>query len=180
MVELNRVLEKMRLWEADPEPPIADRKLVHKAQEGNVMVSRVERVDAENPDDFVAQLALDPRHPFFFEHPLDHFPGLMLIEAGRQLGTMVAHTFYGVEFDAIFVLEGVEVSFSTFAELDSPVFVNSEVRDKKLRRDKLIAMNYDGNFVQHGQAIGFMAGRWRILDRKVAARLRGRPMPERE
>ncbi|MFB7275415.1 AfsA-related hotdog domain-containing protein [Streptomyces sp. NPDC056244] len=26
----------------------------------------------------------DPRHPFFFDHPTDHVPGIMLLEAARQ------------------------------------------------------------------------------------------------
>lgn len=32
-----------------------------------------------------AELALDTQHPFFFDHPLDHLPGLLLITAMTQL-----------------------------------------------------------------------------------------------
>ncbi|MCP3962202.1 MAG: hypothetical protein GY719_30535, partial [bacterium] len=60
-------------------------------------------------------------HPFFFEHPLDHYPGLMLIEAGRQFGTTVAHLLYGVPFDTAFILNGLRVDFTSFAELGKPV-----------------------------------------------------------
>ena len=117
MVALAEVVGRLQAWAAEAEVPVMDRELVHKHQQINVFISRVEQVGAEHPDDFIAQLALDRQHPFFFEHPLDHFPGLMLVEAGRQLGTAVAHLVYGAPRDTVFVLNGMKVDFATFAEL---------------------------------------------------------------
>jgi hypothetical protein len=176
MVELESVLPRLHQWakefEAGP-PPLLDRKLVHKDYEQNVFVSRYEAVDEDHPDDFIGQLFIDKTHPFFFEHPLDHVPGLMLVEAGRQLGTAVAHTAYGVPLgERVFILNGMEVDFTGFAELDQPVFVNSHVSEKKFKRDMLSEMFYHGNFVQNDQNIGFMSGRWNIYDKRVMKRMR--------
>ncbi len=174
--DLSAVLPKLQPWSDEFDhrsPPRVDRKWVHKHREENVFVSRFEIVDDDHPDDFIAQLYLDKEHDFFFEHPLDHVPGLMLIEAGRQLGTTVAHQAYDVPLgDTVFILNGMQVDFSTFAELDVPVFVNSSVSEKKFKRGALTEMYYYGNFVQNGQAIGYMAGRWHIYSKKVMQRMR--------
>ncbi len=175
MVVLEHYLTKLRRWEAEFEqgpPPRLDRKLVHKHREENVFVSRFERLDDEHPDHIVGQLYLDSGHPFFFEHPLDHYPGLMLVEAGRQFGTAVAHTMYGVPHDAIFTLNGITVEFSNFAELEVPVFVTSEVSEKQFKRGALVGMLYSGHFIQNEKPVGFMSGRWIMYSKKVMERMR--------
>lgn len=37
------------------------------------------------PGSASAQLTVDRQHPFFFDHPHDHIPGLLLLEGGHQL-----------------------------------------------------------------------------------------------
>lgn len=176
MADLERALPQFRLWTAEFEqgpPPRLDRTLVHKDYDQNVFVSRFESAGEDQPDDFIGQLYIDAEHPFFFEHPLDHVPGLMMVEAGRQLGTAVAHVAYGVPVgETSFILNGMEVDFTGFAELDQPVFVISEVTDKKYKRDALTEMLYHGHFVQAEKKIGYMSGRWHIYDKKVMKRLR--------
>lgn len=36
-------------------------------------------------------LRVDPGHPFFFDHPLDHVPGMAVLEACRQAAALWAH-----------------------------------------------------------------------------------------
>lgn len=176
MADLDLALPRFHQWTAEwaeGPPPLLDRKLVHKDHDVNVFVSRFEALDAEHPDDFVGQLFIDKGHTFFFEHPLDHVPGLMLIEAGRQLGTAVAHVAYDVPMgDTVFILNGLEVDFTGFAELDQPVFVNSTVSEKEFKKGTLSQMFYHGNFVQNDRAIGYMSGRWNIYSKRVMMRLR--------
>ncbi len=172
MVALEHVLDRLRAWEAEGEPPVVDKGIVHKHQQENVFVSRAELIDDDNPDDIIGQLVLPADHPFFFEHPLDHYPGLMLIEAGRQFGTWVAHLFYGVPNDTAFILNGLKVDFTSFAELGKPVFVNSSVSEQEHKRGMLTSMLYEGNFVQNEESIGYMSGRWHIYPKKVRARMR--------
>lgn len=172
MVPLEHVVDRLRAWEAEDQPPVVDKAIVHKHQEENVFVSRVEPVSDDSPDDIIGQLALPADHTFFFEHPLDHYPGLMLIEAGRQFGTTVAHLLYDVPYETAFILNGLRVDFGSFAELGKPVFVNSTVSEKQFKRGMMTSMLYQGNFVQNEEAIGFMSGRWHIYPKKVMARMR--------
>ncbi len=176
MLPLEDVAGRLREWATEGELPVVDKRVVHKHQQGNVFVSRAEAIDDDN---IIGQLALNSEHPFFFEHPLDHYPGLMLVEAGRQFGTTVAHLIYGVPYDTVFILNGMKVDFTTFAELGKPVFVNSTVSEKEFKRGMLTHMLYEGNFVQNDESIGYMSGRWHIYSRKVMERMRRAAMKDR-
>lgn len=177
-------VEKLRCWSEAFVPnavPRLPKELVHKHDPRNVFISRVERVSEARPDDLVAQLAIDLAHPYHFEHPQDHVPGMMLMEAGRQLALAVAHLFYEVPMDSVFVLQDVTVGFQHFAALDEPLFIYSTVREKEYRRGRLVAMHYGGDFIQRNEVLGSMSGSWAMYDRRLMERARRRQLrgPER-
>lgn len=62
------------------------------------------------------RLSVDTAHPVFFDHPLDHIPGMLLLEAARQAAR--AHT--GPDGPAPTSFHG---TFHQFAELDRPVWM---------------------------------------------------------
>ncbi len=175
MISINHVVDRLQPRSEDGpagRPGRLDKKLVHKWQEENVFVSRIEQVSNGDEDNFVVQLYLEADHPFFFEHPLDHYPGLMLVEAARQAATALTHIFYGVPLDSMYILQGLSVDFTAFAELNEPVFVLSKVTDKRLRQGQLTGMFCEGTFIQREKPFGTMSGRWQIYDRRAAQRLR--------
>jgi hypothetical protein len=176
IAELETVRHRFDAWSTEfkegPPPPVLDKELVHKHRQQNVFVSRVELVGPEHPDQFICQFALDPEHPFFFEHPLDHVPGLMIIEAARQTGNAVCHLFYDVPLGMSFVLGDAHFDFVAFAELSRPLFGTGTVAEKKFKRGALIEMKCEGHFVQNFETIGFMSVRWRIFNRRVLERMR--------
>lgn len=61
------------------------------------------------------ELLLDREHPFYFDHPIDHIPGMALLEAMRQ--AVQAH---GGVFECL-VPRSMDVEFGSFAELDQAV-----------------------------------------------------------
>ncbi|MET7730547.1 ScbA/BarX family gamma-butyrolactone biosynthesis protein [Streptomyces sp. NPDC005402] len=67
------------------------------------------------------RLRVDTAHPVFFDHPLDHIPGMLLLEAARQ--TVRAHG--GQERRAAV---SFRATFHQYAELDEPVWM--EVSDE--------------------------------------------------
>ncbi|MEZ4320328.1 MAG: AfsA-related hotdog domain-containing protein [Myxococcota bacterium] len=160
-------------WAERPAPGPIDRRLVHKNDDANVLLGRLERVGAHR---FAAQLHLVADHPFFFEHACDHVPGLALVEWGRQTGIAVAHRFYDVPLDGFaFVIRELSVTFTSFAELDGPVFGESEVTEVVERRGVLHQMRFGGHFLQHGTSIGTIEGQWTVLPDAVMRRLRKGP-----
>ncbi|NEW37162.1 gamma-butyrolactone biosynthesis protein, partial [Nocardia cyriacigeorgica] len=71
-------------------------------------------------DTACATLVPDIGHPILFDHPLDHVPGSLLIEACRQTALAMVLT-------QAPRLMGVSSTFDRFVELDSPAECRAEV-----------------------------------------------------
>lgn len=160
------VLERMSQWSREVGPGAVtamDRRLVHKTQVSNVLLARVERLDPQDGNTHLARMLVDANHAFFFEHAIDHIPGLMFVEAARQLAVAVAHLDFHVPFGSPFVLNDLSARFVSFAELDSPTFILSTVADVKLKRDRLVEMSTAATFVQDETVLGVITGRATVL-----------------
>ncbi|HLL36763.1 MAG TPA: ScbA/BarX family gamma-butyrolactone biosynthesis protein [Streptomyces sp.] len=88
-----------------------------------VPASRVER---HRPDDVLLSptgapdqwlLRVDPAHPILFDHPLDHIPGMLILEAARQ-ATHAARP-------GPVLLTGINAAFHRYAELDRPCLLHT-------------------------------------------------------
>ncbi|WP_063726829.1 ScbA/BarX family gamma-butyrolactone biosynthesis protein [Streptomyces sp. RTd22] len=93
---------------------------VGRTREENVVL-----LDAvTGPGSVSARLRPAGEHPSLFDHPLDHFPGMVLMEAGRQLGLLHAaeHT---RDTGRPWALTELAASFQTYAELDSPLLLTA-------------------------------------------------------
>lgn len=66
------------------------------------------------------ELRIDPAHPVFFDHPVDHVPGLLLLEAARQ----AAHA---VTPGRHLLPVGSSGAFHHYTELDRPCWIEAEV-----------------------------------------------------
>ncbi|MFJ2995334.1 AfsA-related hotdog domain-containing protein [Pandoraea sp. NPDC087047] len=160
--------------EAFSAPGKLNRELVHKADPGNVLVASIERAGntTDGHECFIATLDIDRHHPFFFEHPLDHVPGLMLIEGTRQTGTAISHCFYHVSHDLVFVLDALNVTFEHFAELCAPLSVRFVIVDKTYRHDRLASLSCESQWLQFDRPLGTMNARWSFSPPALLARLR--------
>ncbi|MFD8691651.1 ScbA/BarX family gamma-butyrolactone biosynthesis protein [Streptomyces sp. NPDC059651] len=69
------------------------------------------------------QLRVDTRHPILFDHPVDHIPGMVLVEAARQATIAVlsrtSPDTYGL------LPTRVTARFQRYAELDSPCTIEA-------------------------------------------------------
>ena len=149
-----------------------DKKIVHKFKESNVLISGVSDFRNEEKDVFVGQCFIDPSHAFFFEHPNDHVPGMMIIEAGRQCAMAIAHQFYNVSFDTAFIVHQMENRFLGFIELNAPIYMYSSICDKVMRKDVLRGMHQKGCFVQNEKIVAEMNGQWQFFDKRIYEKLR--------
>jgi 2-oxo-3-(phosphooxy)propyl 3-oxoalkanoate synthase len=153
-------------------PERIDGKYVHKLDERNVLIGRLERTT--EPDCFAAVMTPDYEHPFFFEHGLDHVPSMMLVEVGRQMGIAVSHMFYDVPLGYMFATRAYDIRFTDFAETRGLVRVDARVIDKRFRHGQLSALRLEGHFSQAGRALGSMGGEWLMLPAEAWRRLRAR------
>ncbi|MEU3898144.1 ScbA/BarX family gamma-butyrolactone biosynthesis protein [Streptomyces sp. NPDC045251] len=65
------------------------------------------------------QLRADTAHPVLFDHPVDHVPGMLLLEAARQSAQAMTHPRQSV-------VVGMDSAFTRYVELDSPCWLLAE------------------------------------------------------
>lgn len=149
-----------------------DRSLVHRSRAENVFVSSI-RVVPDEADRYEADVIIDLSHSFFYEHPLDHVPGLLLVEAVRQMGTAITHLHYGAAFGSVFVLNEMQIKFSQFAEHTAPLLIKMRIHDVVRRRGRVSALRCASVWWQHERGIGTMDAQWSVYDAQTMSRLRG-------
>jgi len=149
-----------------------DGKYVHKLEERNILVGSLERADG--PDSFSATMVPDYAHPFFFEHPLDHVPSMMLVEVGRQMGIAISHLFYDVPLGYMFATRAYDIRFTDFAETRGLVRMDAHAVDKRFRNGRVKSLHLEAHFHQEGRTLGHMGGEWLMLPVEAWKRLRTR------
>lgn len=148
-------------------------RFVHKVVSSNILLTRVDR--RSGPEEWYDSVMVhDLKHPFFFEHPLDHIPAMMLVEAGRQLGIAISHLFLDVPLHYLFATQSFDIRFTDFAELNLPVTIAAAVTDKRFRRGELLHLRLQGHFSQGDRQLGTMGGEWSMLPPALWARYRRR------
>lgn len=97
-----------------PVPPGLPPAAVDRALPADVVLAAAGR-----PDGW--QLRVDTGHAVFFDHPLDHVPGMLLLEAARQAVRARSGTTHrtATSFHAV---------FHQYAELDQPLWIEAERR----------------------------------------------------
>jgi hypothetical protein len=93
------------------------------------------------------RLRVDTAHPVFFDHPLDHIPGMLLLEAARQAA--LAHAGEERRVPASF-----HATFHQFAEFDRPLWM--EVSEAGGTDVQVVAMQ--GESVAFECRVGAVAG----------------------
>ncbi|MFE9395279.1 ScbA/BarX family gamma-butyrolactone biosynthesis protein [Streptomyces flavidovirens] len=66
------------------------------------------------------RLRVDTTHPLFFDHPLDHAPGILLLEAARQAARMLP-------VPRPLPVMAMETSFFRYVELDAPCWIEAQL-----------------------------------------------------
>ncbi|MET9799697.1 ScbA/BarX family gamma-butyrolactone biosynthesis protein [Streptomyces sp. NPDC006368] len=74
------------------------------------------------------ELRVDTDHPVLSDHPVDHVPGMVLIEAARQAARAATR-----QPDALLV--GLDSTFTRYAELDAPCWIQARVEPTEADED---------------------------------------------
>jgi hypothetical protein len=126
----DEVYRKLRLSHRTSLPPSSDTVPVHgggvptaphlvgRERSANVVVQDM-RTQA---DGAVATLRVPVTHASMFDHPQDHVPGPVMMEAARQAVLFAAGEHLGLAASKLF-LQRVDASYLRFAELDSDITV---------------------------------------------------------
>jgi hypothetical protein len=112
---------------AGGEPPCdepLDPERVGRRDVRNVVIGEFAGPDAGSG--YTAALVVPLGHSSFFDHPQDHVPGSLLIEAIRQMAIAAACARYGLAPGEVLVAH-TDAEFTGFAELDLRATVSAEV-----------------------------------------------------
>ncbi len=105
----DRLLEAFGI--TDAAPSAEDRLRISHA---------LDRLD-EPPRAYRADLLVDTSHEFFFEHPNEHVPALLMIEAVRQFVMATEHKFRRLPVDSQIILTTFSSRVQSYVDLCMPV-----------------------------------------------------------
>ncbi|MGC1853018.1 MAG: ScbA/BarX family gamma-butyrolactone biosynthesis protein [Solirubrobacterales bacterium] len=100
--------------EIPPRPEPVDPTRVGRRSPRNVVVGDAVRSNGE----LRCALIADTTHPSFFDHPLDHVPGMLMLETARQAALLYVHELGWSPTET--VLEACEAHFTQYAALSPP------------------------------------------------------------
>jgi hypothetical protein len=92
----------------------------------------------ETRTQFATSLLLDETHPYFFDHPCDHVPGMLLLEGSAQLAKAVSAEIASAS-PRDFEIAGYDVNFQQFVECDAPVTLTAGVDADETKTDGVFA-----------------------------------------
>jgi 2-oxo-3-(phosphooxy)propyl 3-oxoalkanoate synthase len=98
----------------------------------NQVISTVQAGDSRA--DFVASLTIDQIHPYFFDHPCDHVPGMLLLEGCAQLAQSVVGRVLAAAAQRVTV-SAYDMDFYQFVECDAPVTLAAHLETRKTGND---------------------------------------------
>ncbi|MFJ9174906.1 ScbA/BarX family gamma-butyrolactone biosynthesis protein [Streptomyces sp. NPDC102360] len=143
-----RVYRRLRKPSSRLPEPVRDvvGRPLHPARVGRIRVSDV--LLSEDPtmasmfsDTRLWWLRVDTSHPVFFDHPSDHVPGMLLLEAFRQAGRAAVGP-------GTWAMTSAVADFVSYCELDAPVAVRAQrVIDRQPRGH----VRFDVSAVQDGR-----------------------------
>jgi 2-oxo-3-(phosphooxy)propyl 3-oxoalkanoate synthase len=101
----------------------------------NVMIGELRA--GESPGNYRCQARIDQLHPHFFEHPMDHVPGVVHVEVLRQAAIAAAVEHHDLSPVGATIMS-CSTRFAGFAELELPVDAHIEVKDPKRQTDETV------------------------------------------
>jgi hypothetical protein len=81
-------------------------------------------------------LRADQRHPILFEHPNDHIPGMVLLEAARQATRLIAPGSTAI---------AAENSFGRYVEFDAPCVIEAEEHESADPAVRIVSVRAEQN-----------------------------------
>lgn len=118
-----------------------DNSFVHKVKSKNVVISDIAKIESSS-DDFESDINLyysiacpNFKCEFIFDHPLDHYSFMLLLESARQMSIGVTHKYMKISINSIKnTVSNVDLKIHRFAELDYPLmlgYIDHVVKNKR-------------------------------------------------
>lgn len=148
----------------------------HQRLEKNQLVEKV-RLLSEDGRRIAGVFNLDPSQlDFFFDHEIDHLPGMLLVNAVRQFVLAASHAIYNVPIEYIALLDWMKVKFCAYGELHTETTVEATVVDyHDTTRKKTFV--FDGVILQGDRLLMRLNGRMVMLHPRLGGKVRQMTVP---
>lgn len=148
-----------------------EQSLVHKHDINNVVITCPTALSAEEKI-YRSKLVIPYSNPFFFDHPYDHVPGMLVVEAFRQIGTALSHQFFNAPKKSTFILHKIETEFYNYTSLENDVFLDVKVTVLKEKKGVARKLRASGIAHQNNQAVCDMISSWSVIPQKIMTYLK--------
>lgn len=139
-----------------PEP--VDPARVGRRSRRNVVVGDAVRSNGE----LRCALIADTTHPSFFDHPLDHVPGMLMLESARQAALLYVDALGWSPTET--VLEACEAHFTQYAALSPPASCRIRREERPIAVGAASAEHLRAHFAQADVDIGYVDLRLRRIE----------------
>lgn len=121
-----------------------------------------------------ANMHVDVTHDFFFEHPNEHVPGVMILETFRQFCVAVIHVFGKAPLeDTRMILKSLHSDFFKYTELSFPIKLKGTIRNSKTcSRGYWSIIDFESDVFQNNTVVAHFELIGRIIDKNIYNRLR--------
>jgi len=116
---------------------------------------------------------------FFFDHEIDHLPGMLEVNAMRQGTLALAHLIYGVPMDFIALLDWMDIEVFNYGELGTPTKAKSKLLDYFSSKNKF-TLTLEGLMTQGEFPIMKSTGKLIMLSASLAKKIRHKKLKMKE
>jgi len=145
----------------------------------NTLVTKV-RVTSQDKTNAEAIFKFNPKElPFFFDHEIDHLPGMLETNALRQATLAMAHLLYDVPLNFVARMEWLNIRIINYGELNSLTIGKSRLLEFSRSRHK-ITLTIDGLMMQGKCPIMRATGKLIMLSPALARKTRYKKITEKD
>lgn len=142
---------------------LIEKKFVHKHADNNTFICPPIRLSHQE-NIYRTMMIMPSKNDFFLDHPIDHVPGLMILEAIRQVGTAICHIFLNVPLGRKFILYNINSQFFKLASWSQPIYIDLICQVNKVKFNTPREILATGYAHQNKKIIGKMTSQWAILN----------------
>ncbi len=143
----------------------------HKRFPGNTLITHVRSVSRDRVHTEIRCSFNTKELTFFFDHTIDHLPGMLEAAAMRQASLVLAHLVYNVPLDYVAMLEWMNIRLCNYGELRRNTWIRSRLVSE-LRTSERVQLVLHGLMVQEDYPVMEVKGKLVMFSPKVAKRLR--------
>ena len=130
----------------------------------------IKDVGTEDENTLIGTLIVNEEDPYFFDHPLDHVPGILLLAGIQELLAIISGSEHGPGSRPGCFIKSIKLTFLKYCEKDFPAFI--KIHRKKIQGHDVF---YQGKIIQKQREVClFSLGTGRIkgvITRKNSAKV---------